>query len=173
MNTVGWVASKRRVAIHEVGHVVVEYLITGQTEGASICEVDGVWHGVAHVRRDKATALASPQIWQEGAAIFYGGWAAVNVAIATATLDDASLSVEQAPGDHGFVGAVPADQGQVEFCASHADPADIEGSIARARDAAMQIIKDNLTAILELANVLEVIHCILQPDVEKKLGAAS
>jgi hypothetical protein len=155
MATNPWNASKHRVAIHEVGHVLIEYLLTQETAGATIYEDAGIWRGESHGRDEKATQLASPAQWQDGAAIFFGGWAAVHLAINRGHLNREPVTVEVTPGDHGFLGPIPADEGIVAWAASHANPGNPNAVIAQAKADALKMIDDNLAAVLDLADILD------------------
>ena len=145
----GWKPSALRVAVHELGHAAVRYFLSGHLSCILIYQQDGEYLGQTPAIGGQPAADSNT--WQVGAACFYGGWAAVHLAIETGLLPREPSSVEATAGDQGFLGACPADEGMVDYAACLANPSDKAASKELAKSTAWCVLRDCRPTILELA----------------------
>ena len=95
-----------RPAIHEIGHVVVEYVLRGTARDCyTYKNEDGSYGGqTAALTGSQLAGQSAEEDHISLAAEFLGGWAAVNLAISGGLLPAAPTSVETSPGDFGYFG---------------------------------------------------------------------
>ncbi len=139
-----------RPAIHEIGHVVVEYVLRGSARDCYCYkEEDGSYGGqTAALASAQPTGELSLQENINLAAEFAGGWAAVNLAISGGLLPAAPANVETTPGDFGYFGS---DNEWVTKLAAVAEPNNPSSAEGRAKTLALNILEPHINAVHDLA----------------------
>jgi hypothetical protein len=138
-----------RLGVHEIGHVVVEYVLTGVARACFVFRQEDGGYG-AQTDTIKA-ATAAPQMTQQDylhlAAGFLGGWAAVHLAVNSGALPRAPLDVEKVAGDVGYVGS---DEIYAHWAAVQADMRDPAAIVAQARNLALDVLRARMDQVVEL-----------------------
>lgn len=139
-----------RLAIHEVGHVVVEYVLTGNARACYIiANEDGSYTAQTEPVSKAASGYgSSAQDYLHLAAAYLGGWAAVQLAILDHILPTAPTTVETVPGDHGFIGS---DQIYMHWAAVQANMMDPGAIVAEAKKLALDTLQPWMAKVVELA----------------------
>jgi hypothetical protein len=143
---------KLRFGIHEVGHIGVEYVLTGV---ARACFVFTEENGSYGAQTDTVAGVTSQsamgaQDYLHLAAGFLGGWAAVHLAVESGALPRAPASVESVAGDHGYLGS---DQIYAHWAAVQADMHDPSAIMMQSRKLALDTLRPRLDEIIELGEL--------------------
>jgi hypothetical protein len=141
-----------RLGVHEAGHVVVEYVLTGTARACFVyIDVDGS-HGAQTDTLDPAVAAqaVTAEDYLHLAACFLGGWAAVHLAVEGGALPRAPLAVETVAGDHGYIGS---DEKYAHWVAAQADPCDPASIMSKARELALDVLRPRLDQVVELGEL--------------------
>lgn len=141
-----------RLGIHEVGHVVVEYVLTGVARACFVyTDKDGSYG--AQTDTLEVTAAAQEMTASDYlhlAAGFLGGWAAVHLAIEADVLPPAPIEIEAVAGDHGYVGS---DEKYAHWAAKQADKENPAAILVQARELALNVLRPRLDQVVELGEV--------------------
>lgn len=154
LGSIPYLSPPTRVAIHEVGHGAVSLLLHGTTEDVYVFADEGGTYGgyqpvspsLAGVRPTTRDGL------RDAIAAVYGGWAAVHLAVARGHVPHVP-DEETEPGDVGFLGPFPADQGQVKRWATQSGVVDPEGLVGEARALALGLLGPRIDALWALADL--------------------
>ena len=139
----------RRVAIHELGHGATYFLIYHQAESVAVYSTDGIWEGQQPPPLDPPLGgqPSSEKEWLDVIAWTCGGWAAVHLAIRLKLLPPAN---EAQPGDNGYLGPMPADEGcAIEF-ARRSGAADPAALVEKGRQQALDRLGPHMMALWDL-----------------------
>lgn len=151
-----WQQSFMRVAIHEVGHAVVGYVLDGVATDIAVYQQGGEWVGHNEpAGTGENTEAYTREDWVRAVAGLYGGWAAVHLAIQQGHLPPAPEDVEANPGDRGFLGGPGSDQYWVDHFSQKAEPTAPEAIADEGRALALDSLKDRMALVLELADSME------------------
>ena len=139
----------QRVAIHELGHGATYFLIYGLEESVAVYPTEDGWAGQQPppLKPPPGSVPSSPQEWCDVIAWTYGGWAAVNLAITAGLLPTIP---EPRPGDQGFLGPFPADEGCAKEFAGRSGVPDTAALIDQARDQALSLLRPRLEGLWSL-----------------------
>ena len=151
-----WRQSKRRVQFHEVGHGVVEYLHFGSTGDLAVYVVGGEF--VGHSEPSKASLSFREMTRGQQLAViamFWGGWAAVNLGINQGFLPTEAPGTEEQPGDRGFLGSEESDQHWVQHFSELADPTEPKAFAEEARQLALMTLKPRMAIVAELVQEMD------------------
>lgn len=141
-----------RLGIHEVGHVVVEYVLTGVARACFVYTHEDGSYGAHTDTQEAAAASQGMAAWAylHLAAGFLGGWAAVHLAIEGGVLPRAPIEIEAVAGDHGYVGS---DEEYALWAATQADKEDPAAILVKARELALDVLRPRLDQVIELGGV--------------------
>lgn len=141
-----------RLGIHEVGHVVVEYVLTGVARACFVYQdLDGGPGAQTGTIDGVEKEAMTPQDHLHLAAGYLGGWAAVHLAIEDGVLPRAPLADEQVAGDHGYIGT---DQIYAHWAAVQANMRDPVAIMAQARAVALDVLRPRMGAVVELGELV-------------------
>jgi hypothetical protein len=116
------------VQFHELGHAVVEFRTFGTAPEAAYALIDGEFVGITEPTGDgKPFDEMTRDEMLASVATFWGGWAAVHLAISRGLLPAEPTGVEGRHGDRGFFGQAGSDDHWVRHFAELADPSDPAG----------------------------------------------
>lgn len=154
-----WTQSIERVAYHEVGHAVVDQLLSGTTSGCSLSTRNNEWLGMSPPL-SISTPFVSMGVDQFRAYVagLWGGWAAVNLAITSGLLQEEPCWVEARPGDRGFFAGVGSDSDNIGRVLSQRNPLEHTGFADEARHLALDTLGPRMTQVEVLAKALASSH---------------
>jgi len=165
-----WTQSERRVQVHEIGHGVIDFLTVGRTSDRAVALVGGEYVGISEpIGGGKTFAAMDRTERLQSVAGFWGGWAAVHLAISDGLLPEEPAGVESTYGDRGFLGGRLSDQGWVEHFSGLAGDPDPIAFAEEARKLALGLLEPHMATVLALAAQMDGRGVLPSEDLEAAL----
>jgi hypothetical protein len=165
-----WTQSERRVQVHEIGHGVIDFFTAGRVSDRLVTRLDGEFVGVSQpVGGGETYATMDRRERLESVAGFWGGWAAVHLAIRDGLLLAEPSGVENCPGDRGYLGAEGSNQWWVEHMSELAGDPDPIAFADEARELALSLLEPHIETVFALAEQMDGLGFLPSADLEAAL----